>query len=134
MGNWKEFKNLFTYHADAEEAAYFYTLGLVRQFEENVLGKRTGGFGLTKRGQILQKMKTAMRLGLKDEVRIYLQEYYKLGGNQKGLKASMRNMNPLHGLNKQEQAQFLKWITPEERKYLNRANAFFHRMADSFLR
>ena len=134
LNNWKEFKNLFTYQADAEEVAYFYTLGLVRQFEEKVLGKSTGSFGLTKRGQVLQKMKTAMRLGLKDEVRRYLQEYYKLGGNQKGLKASMRNMNPLHGLNKQEQAQFLKWITPEERKYLNRANAFFHRMADSFLR
>ena len=134
VDNWKEFKNLFTYQADAEEAAYFYTLGLVRQFEESVLGKRTGGFGLTKRGQVLQKLRTALRLGLRDDVQRYLQEYYKLGGNQKGLKISMRNMNPLHGLSKNEQAQFLKWITPEERKYLNRANAFFKRMTSSFLR
>lgn len=40
VDNWKEFKGLFMYHADADEAAYFYTLGLVREFQERVLGKR----------------------------------------------------------------------------------------------
>ena len=109
-------------------------MGLVREFQENVLGKRIGGFAITQRGETLRKMKTALRLGNKAEVQRYLQEYYKLGGDKKGLKASMRNMNPLHGLNKREQAYFLKWITPEERKYLNRADKFFHSIADAYLR
>ena len=134
VDNWKEFKNLFMYQANADEAAYFYTLGLVREFQENVLGKRIGGFAITQRGETLRKMKTALRLGNKAEVQRYLQEYYRLGGDKKGLKASMRNMNPLHGLNKREQAYFLKWITPEERKYLNRADKFFHSMADAYLK
>ncbi len=134
VDNWKEFKNLFLYQADAEEAAYFYTLNLVRQFQERVLGKRTGSFGFTPRGNILQNLRTAIRLGNKEDVQKYLAEYYKLGGNKKSLKASMRNMNPLHGLNKAEQAEFLKWISADDRKYLNRANSFFHKMADQFLK
>ncbi len=134
VDNWKEFKNLFLYQADAEEAAYFYTLGLVRLYQEKVLGKSSGSFGLTRRGEALRNMKTALRLGDKEAVQRWLAEYYGRGGSAKGLKISMRNMNPLHSLSKQEQEKFLKWVSPEERKYLNRANAFFHKMADSYLR
>ena len=122
------------YQADADEAAYFYTLGLVREFQERVLGKRLGGFATTQRGNVLYKMKTALRLGNKEDVQRYLQEYYRLGGDKKGLKASMRNMNPLHGLNKQEQAQFKAWLLPEDREYLTRADKFFHSMADAYVK
>ena len=133
VNNWREFKSLFAYSADADEAAYFYTLGLVRKFQEDVLGKRTGGFGITKRGQALRKLKAALRLDDEDAVKRSLEEYYALGGDAKGLKASMRNMNPLHGLNKQEQQQFLKWLSAEDRKYYDRAERFFHAMADRYL-
>ena len=107
VDNWKEFKNLFIYQADAEEAAYFYTLNLVRQYQENVLQKRFTGFSTTERSKALRKMKAAMRLGQIEEARRYLAEYYRLGGSNKGLKSSMRNMNPLHGLSKEEQAQLV---------------------------
>ena len=98
-----------------------------------MLGKHTGGFGITKRGQALRKLKAALRLDDEDAVKRSLEEYYKLGGDAKGLKASMRNMNPLHGLNKQEQQQFLKWLSAEDRKYYDRAERFFHAMADRYL-
>ncbi|MBQ7220821.1 MAG: hypothetical protein IJS28_07570 [Synergistaceae bacterium] len=133
VNNWREFKNLFVYSADADEAAYFYTLGLVRKFQEDVLGKKTGGFAITQRGQALRRLKTALRMEDEDAVKRSLEEYYKLGGNAKGLKASMKNMNPLHGLNKQEQEQFLKWLSTEDRKYYQRAEKFFHAMADRYL-
>ena len=134
VDNWQEFKRLFLYQADAEEAAYFYTLGLVRQYQERVLGKHSGSFSITPRGNVLQNLRTAIRLGNQADVQRYLAEYYRLGGDKKGLKSSMRNMNPLHGLTKAEQQHFLQWISPEDRKYLNRANSFFHRMADRFLK
>ena len=80
-------------------------------------------------------MKAALRLGQLDEARRYLDEYYRLWGDKKkadkGLKSSMKNMNPLHGLSKEEQKQFLEWISQDDRKYLNRANAFFKRMTES---
>ena len=132
--DWLEFKNLFTYSADADEAAYFYTIGLVRQFRENVLGKKFNSFSSTRRGEVLRKLKTSLRLGDNERVQRYLKEYYSLGGDNKGLKASMRNMNPLSGLNKKEQEQFLRWLSQDDRKYLNRANKYFHQLADRFLR
>ena len=131
---WHEFKNLFVYSSDADEAAYFYTLGLVRQFRENVLGKKSYSFSTSKRGQALRNLKSALRLGNSEAVQRYLREYYSLDGTRQGLKSSMRNMNPLHSLNKKEQQQFLRWISDDERKYLNRANKYFHSMADKFLR
>ena len=133
VDNWMEFKSLFMYSADADEAAYFYTLGLVRKFQEDVLGKRIGGFAVTQRGQALRRLKAALRLEDDDAVKSSLEEYYSLGGNQQGLKASMRNMNPLHGLNKNEQERFLKWLSSEDRKYFDRADKFFHRIADMYL-
>ena len=132
--DWKEFKNIFLYSADADEAAYFYSLSKVREFRDKVLRKRFDGFAYTQRGDTLRKLKTALRLDDKDAVRQYLKEYYRLNGSRQGLKTSMRNLNPLHGLSRQEQAQFLRWISPDDRKYLNRANSYFHKLADKFLR
>ena len=67
--DWDEFKNMFVYSADADEAAYFYSLDMVRQFQERVLGKRFDGFAQTKRGQVLQKLKTALRYNDRQAVR-----------------------------------------------------------------
>lgn len=123
--DWHEFKNLFLYSSDADEAAYFYTLGLVRQFREKVLGKRSGGFSMTKRSLALQNLKKALRFNDKKAVERSLNEYYSLGGNNKGIKTSMRNMNPLYSLSRVEQQQFLTWISDDDKKYLERANAYF---------
>ncbi len=132
--NWQEFKNVFVYSAEADEAAYFYTLSKVHEFQEKVLGRHFDGFASTQRGEILRRMKTALRLGDNDAVKRYLREYYGVGGSKKGLKSSMHSMNPMHTLSKQQQAQFLRWISPDEKKYINRAQRYFHKMADKFLR
>ena len=132
--DWQEFKNIFLYSADAEQAAYFYSLGKVREFQDIVLHKRFDGFAYTQRSEALRNLKTALRLDDKQAVQRYLQDYYSLGGSRQGLKTSMRNMNPLHGLSKKEQAQFLKWISPEDRIYLDRADKYFRKLADTFLR
>ena len=124
---------MFVYSADADEAAYFYSLNLVRQFQEQVLGKKFGSYATTKRGQTLRRLKTALPLEDKEATQRLLREYSRLGGDAKSLKTSMRNMNPLHGLKKDEQAQFLHWISDDDRKYLNRANKYWHKIADSFM-
>jgi hypothetical protein len=132
--NWEEFKKLFIYSADADEAAYFYTLDKVREFQERVLGRSFNGYANTKRGQVLQKLKTALRLNDRQTVRDCIKEYMKLGGNYNGLKTSIKSMNPLHGLNELEQKQFIRWLDDEDKKYFKRADKFFHHLTDRFLR
>ena len=132
--DWDELSRMLVYSLDPNEAAYFQTLDKVRQFQERVLDKKFDGFATTRRGQVLQNLKRAMRYGDKAAVRRYLKEYAKLDGTKKGLKQSMKAMNPLYGLSNAEKKQFLKWITADDRKYLNKANRYYHALADRYLR
>lgn len=132
--DWHEFMNIFLYSANADEAAYFYSLSKVHEFHEKVLHRRFDGFASTQRSDTLHKLKTALRLDDKQATQRLLREYYGLGGSRQGLKTSMRAMNPLSSLSKNEQKLFLRWLSPEDRKYLERANRYFHKIADKFLR
>ena len=130
--NRKDFLSLFLYSSDADEAAYFYTLGKVREFQEKVLGKKSGSFATTRRGEALRKVKTALRFNDKAGVQRHLQEYHELDGAKEGLRTSLRNMNPLHGLNNRDQHRFMDWLSPEDKKYLDRANEYFESMLERF--
>ena len=123
--DWHELKNLFLYDTDADQAAYFYTLGKVREFQEKVLERRFDGFMTTPRGEALRDLRTALRYDNKDAIKRSLEQYYSLNGKNQGLKTSLRNMYPLHSLNKNEQQMFLEWLSPEDRKFLNRANKYY---------
>ena len=139
--NWDEFRNLFVYSAEADEAAYFYSLDKVREFQERILGKSFNGFATSKRGQILRKLKTALRLHDKKTAREAILEYKKIAGNKKdsskieqGLKTSLNSMNPLYGLGEDEKKKFMRWLDAEDKKYLQRAERYFHSLTDRFLR
>ena len=75
-----------------------------------------------------------MRYKDREAIRRYLREYAKLDGTRQGLKTSIKAMSPLHGLSKAEKKQFLKWLTADDKKYLRRAERYFHALADKFLR
>ena len=132
--DWHEFRNIFIYSQDADEAAYYYTLSLVRNFKENVLGQKFSGYSSTKRTNSLRNLKTAIRFNDKEAIRRSLAEYYshELGGNRQGLNTSLRNMNPLQGLNPQRQRQFLKWVDKEDRPYVKRAQKYFQKLLRNF--
>ena len=129
-----ELSNLLLYSVDPDEAAYFQTLDKVRQFQERVLDKHFDGFATTKRGNVLRNLKTALRYKDRAAIKRYLKEYAQLDGTKKGLQQSMKAMNPLYGLSKEEQKQFLKWITADDRKYLQKANRYFHALADKYIK
>ena len=46
----------------------------------------------------------------------------------------MKAMNPLFGLSKDEQKQFMKWITPEVRKALKIAERYWKKLAGKYIR
>ena len=132
--NMQELTRLFVYSQDADEAAYWQTLDRVRQFQTQVLDKHFDGFASTARGRILQNLKKALRYRDNAAIRRYLREYAQADGTKQGLKASMKAMNPLHGLNEKEKAQFMKWLSPDDRKYLRKAERYYHQLADRFIR
>ncbi|MBQ3376637.1 MAG: hypothetical protein IJG62_00035, partial [Synergistaceae bacterium] len=129
--NWGSFKDLFRYTSDPKEGAYFYILDKVRYFQEHTLGKTFDGGAITRRGQALRKFKTAVRYKDRANQRRYLRQYYNLGGNRKTLKQSIKSMGPLTGLSKDEKRQFMRSLTPEDRKYLRRAWRYFYDLAAS---
>ena len=123
--SWDRIRGLFTYSQDAYEGAYFYILDRKREFQERVLGKTFDGFATSKRGNALRRLKTALRFKDQANVDRALKEYAAAGGTRKGLKVSMQNMDPLHGLNKQEKKQFYNWLSEEDRKFLTRAMKYY---------
>ena len=44
------------------------------------------------------------------------------------MNTSIRNMNPLYGLNKAQQEQFFAGLSDEDRKYYDRAVVFFEKI------
>ena len=74
---------------------------------------------------ILSKLKEALRYHDKDGVIYYLNEYYKNGGKKQGLSASLRTLNPLHSIVKDKQEDFKKWLSADDRKFLERAEAYY---------
>ena len=129
-----EFSNMLFYSSDPDEAAYFYSLDRVRQYQERVLDKKFDGFATSKRGRVLQRLKTALRYNDKKTVRECLNEYARLDGSKQGLKQSMKAMDPLHGLSKEEKKKFIRWLSDEDKKYLAKANRYFHALADRFIK
>ena len=129
-----ELTNFLLYSSDPDEAAYFYSLDKVRQYQERVLKKRFEGFATSERGRVLQRLKTALRYKDKEAVRRCLKEYAKLDGTKQGLKSSMQHMNPLYGLSVNDKKKFLRWLTPDDRKYLRKAERYFHALADRYIK
>ena len=129
-----ELWKILFYSIDPDEAAYFNTLDKVREFNERVLDKHFEGYASTKRGTALRNMKTALRYNDKAAARRFLQQYRELEGTKQGLKQSMKAMNPLFGMSEKEVKQFMKWISPNDRQTLRRANKYWNKLAAPYLR
>ena len=131
--DWNELLHVLVKSVEPDEASYFQTLNKVREFQNRVLGRSFSGFANSERGEVLRRMKQAMRFNDKQAVRRYIKEYRKLDGTDTGLKASMKAMEPLHGLNKEEQQKFLKWCTPEDRAILRKAQRYYKQLVRGYL-
>ena len=121
----EQLTGLILYSLDPDEAAYYQTLDKVRQFQERKLDRHFDGMATTKRGRISRNIKTAMRYNDKAAIRRYLKEYAQLDGTRKGLETSLKAMEPLHGLSKDEKRQFMKWLTDDDKKYLKKAMKYY---------
>ena len=114
--------------ANQDKSAYFFIMSRKKQFQEIVLGKYSDAFATTRRSEALRNAKRAIDLGDKKSFRKFLREYYREGGSDVGLKASARASDPFFGLNDDEEARFVRWLPPNERKILRRALRYSERI------
>ena len=82
----------------------------------------------------MRKLKSAMRYNDKQAIQRYMREYKALDGTDRGFKTSMRAMDPLYGLSKDDRARFMRWITEDDRKYLKKAERYYRSMAGKYLK
>ncbi len=122
-------QNLLIYSDDPGEGSYYDTLDAKREFLKKI-GKQTEFTGtISPRSNALYNLKLAIRYKDQDAAEKYLAEYVSLGGTAQGLQTSLRNMHPLHGLNKEEQMVFVtEWLGASGRERLGQAILFYERV------
>lgn len=119
--------NAMEYKADPEEQAYYSILDLKAKYKDKVLGIKSGG-GLygDKKSDALYNYKLALRYKDETAKKKYLNQYFQYGGTEKGLTQSLKALNPLYGLNAEQQAQFFGKLTAKDRDRLKQAMKFYN--------
>lgn len=120
----KSIPNVFKYESDPLEESYRKFYDKKRTFLKKQ-GKGAEGFWLSDRGEALYNMKLARRYGDKEKENKYRNDYYALGGTREGVKRAFMNMHPLSGMSKKERSAFVRTLTTEERKQLQKAITFY---------
>lgn len=123
-----DFSGSIAEHIKPDEAAYWFILARKKEFQEKKLGRDIDGFTQTKQGECLYNARKAAQYGDRKRMIYYLQEFYRAGGSEKGLEASVNSMNPLYGLNENEKFMFIQWLPNDERAALSMAEKFYMRM------
>jgi len=121
-------KNFLVYSQDPGQGAYYEIRDLNREFQKKVLGKTVGGWysdEISAKSRALYNLKLAIRYQDAEAMKRYAAEYVSHGGTADGLNTSLRNMHPLHGLNKVEKEAFIKWLDEEDRERLILAMEYY---------
>lgn len=118
-------EDLFVSRQDPGWAAYSTWQDIEDKWKAR-LGKSTfEGARRSPKGQALSQWAQAVRLHDEAAVTKYKQRYIDLGGDLKSMKASIKAMAPLHGLNKDERAYIVGALDSTERASLTKAEAFY---------
>jgi hypothetical protein len=119
-------QNVLAYAADPEESAYYEILDEKQLFLKNKGEYRGYGGSVSPRSSALYNIKMAIRYEDKTALDKYLQEYVNLGGTKEGIETSLRDMEPLFGLNSKLEREFKnEWLDDEGRRRLEQAEAFY---------
>ena len=106
-------KNFFYSHIG--QGAYYEILDLKREFQKKI-GKASGFMSeISPKSQALYYLKLSIRYQDIEAMKKYAEEYISHGGTADDMATSLRNMHPLHGLNKVEKEAFIKWLDKEDR-------------------
>lgn len=123
-GYWRSWGESLIYKADPLQSSYYDILDEKYRFMRKK-GKDNNASYYSPKSNALYNFKLSIRYKDKEAARKYLTEYAQLGGTSKGLEQSLKAMNPLNGLNKEEQVEFVKSLNSEDRAKLIRAIRYY---------
>ena len=125
-GYQESLSKFFIYKADPLETAYRAIQDEKQRFLRK-LGKESEGFWITPKGEALYNFKLALRYKDKEAAQRYLVEYFKMGGNSKGLTRSLAAMAPLFGLSNDDAEVFMKSLDSDGKDNLKKAIKFYQK-------
>jgi hypothetical protein len=118
-------KNFLVYSQEPGQGAYYEILDLKREFQKKI-GKASGFMSeISPKSQALYYLKLSIRYQDIEAMKKYAEEYISHGGTADDLATSLRNMHPLHGLNKVEKEAFIKWLDKEDKERLILAMEYY---------
>lgn len=112
------FFNMFSSSAEGNRVAYSHIKQKVREYQERVLKRGSGGFSGegSPKSEAWRDMISAAEYGQKKKYNEARKRYIRAGGDLKSIKEAKKRLDPLSGLSKEDRVKFLRWLTPEERK------------------
>ena len=118
---------MFLYKSDPYETAFFANKENVIKYRKKI-GKYNDGYSESIRSEALYNIKLAMRYGDKKAFEKYLLEYVALGGTSKGFKQSMKSLEPLYGLSKDDRAGYIMSLDAEGKENLLKSIDYYQRV------
>lgn len=117
---------IVTYTTEPGVQAYYYTRRSVFDWKDRH-GLESGGGKPTKKGNALYYYRQALKYGDLSAAKRYLQKYYDLGGNLRGVNSSIKMAHPLAGIKKIDRYQFRKELSAKETKRLDLALKWYRK-------
>ena len=112
----------------------------VKEFQKKVLHTTSGFYG-NERSKYIRQAITALNYGYdKKQIDKYFRDYAResyITGIKDPVQAwnrSIKNLDPLNGLNERQKAQFWKWLSDDERKDYPKARKYFKYLEGRLLR
>jgi hypothetical protein len=123
-GYGKSIEKFLVYTQDPRKNAYGDILTAKSRFLQKI-GKGGDVMFISPRSNALYNYKLALRFGDKAAQKKYLAEYQLLGGTREGMASSLKAMNPLSGLSRQEAKAFIVSLGTDDRRKLMLALRFY---------
>ncbi len=144
-------QDAFLYRSDPEESAYYKSLDLKRQFQNQVLGEKSStSFTPTERSNALYYYKLALKYKDEKAAKKYFKEYVRLVTEDakrdmevtgkpvdiskkivEGISRSLDTLSPVYGLSENELAAYLNWLQPKDREAVKKGMEYFAKVMRS---
>jgi hypothetical protein len=114
------------YRSDPGESAYYDTLEAKRSWLRKEGIPDSNFTGQKPTTVALRNMKKALRYKDQAAFNKYLTQYIELGGTESGLDSSIKAIDPMAGLNKQQKLDFIESLTAEDKRRLYQAIEYYN--------
>lgn len=121
---WDVASKLALYETDPGQSAYWDIQDEKRRYLKSI-GKWSEGWSFSARAKALYHIKESIRYGDETAFDKYRTEYRGLGGSPENIQQSLNRLDPMGGLNKQQQAGFYRFLDEDGKQKLEKARQYY---------